>query len=183
MMSAILRDESLISPIVTTTPATTWPPRSATLLADAASWLAWRAESADCRTVPVSCSIDEAVCCRLEAVCSVRLLRSWLPAAISVLAVVMLSVERRTSITRPCRRCRISPMAAIMWPSSSWRAAGTGVARSPPAMRRIDDSTSRSGFSSARIVSQAVSASPSRHTSAVTRPTASSARLDSTAPS
>ena len=40
-------------------------------------WLeAVRAESAVCFTVPVSCSIDEAVCCRLLAVCSVRAERS-----------------------------------------------------------------------------------------------------------
>jgi hypothetical protein len=40
------------------------------------SWFACRAESAVCLTVPVSCSNDDAACCRFEAVCSVRTERS-----------------------------------------------------------------------------------------------------------
>jgi len=47
MMSAILRLLWLISSIVETTCDTTLPPRSATLAAEAASWLAVRALSAD----------------------------------------------------------------------------------------------------------------------------------------
>ena len=61
----------------------------------AASWLAWRAASALLRTVLVSCSMLAAVSSRLLTVCSVRELRSWLPIAISVLAVPMLSVAVR----------------------------------------------------------------------------------------
>ena len=67
---------------------------------DAASWLAWRAVSALWRTVPVSCSIELAVCCRLLAACSVRALRSWLPLAISALAV---RIDCRRTAHRPHR--------------------------------------------------------------------------------
>ena len=63
--------------------------RAATSAAVAASWFAWRAESALWRTVPVSCSMLAAVSCRVLAVCSVRALRSWLPRAISPLATSM----------------------------------------------------------------------------------------------
>jgi hypothetical protein len=65
--------------------ATTWPttspPRAAAWAAVPASWLAWRAVSADWVTVAVSCSMLAAVSSRLEAVCSVRADRSWLPLA------------------------------------------------------------------------------------------------------
>ena len=43
--------------------------------------------------------MDEAVCCRLLAVCSVRAERSWLPVAISALAVWMPWLVSRTSVT------------------------------------------------------------------------------------
>ena len=43
--------------------------------------------------------MELAVCCRLLAVCSVRLDRSELPVAISTEATFMLSVELRTSAT------------------------------------------------------------------------------------
>jgi hypothetical protein len=82
---------------VVTTWDTTVPPRAATAAADVASWLAWRAESADWLTVLVSASIEAAVCCRLDAVCSVRADKSWLPAAISDEAIVMESTELRIS--------------------------------------------------------------------------------------
>jgi len=96
MMSAILRELWLMSPMVVTTSPTTWPPRAATSAAVLASWLAWRAASADWRTVEVRCSMLCAVCARLLAVASVRADRSWLPLAISALAVVMLSTALRT---------------------------------------------------------------------------------------
>ena len=70
---------ALISSMVDTTCVTTWPPREATDEAEEASWFAWLAASALWRTVPVSCSIELAVCCRLLAVCSVRAERSALP--------------------------------------------------------------------------------------------------------
>ncbi|WP_419187286.1 hypothetical protein, partial [Caldimonas tepidiphila] len=73
MMSAILRELAVISSMLLTTWATTSPPRWAVPEAEVASCWAWRAESADWRTVPVSCSMELAVCCRLEAACSVRL--------------------------------------------------------------------------------------------------------------
>ena len=41
------------------------------LLADEASWLAVRAESAVWRTVPVNCSIELALCCTRLAACSI----------------------------------------------------------------------------------------------------------------
>ncbi|KAG1439679.1 hypothetical protein G6F55_013673 [Rhizopus delemar] len=82
MISAICRDEVSIAPIVATTWPTTLPPCEATLCAPIASWLAWRACSAFCRTVEVSSSIDAAVSSRLAACCSVRLDRSLLPEAI-----------------------------------------------------------------------------------------------------
>mmetsp|Transcript_81350 Transcript_81350/g.226114 ORF Transcript_81350/g.226114 Transcript_81350/m.226114 type:complete len:202 (+) Transcript_81350:335-940(+) len=96
MMSPILRLLLLMSSIVVTTWRTTWPPRSATSEALAASALAWRAFSALCCTVRVSWSISDAVACRSLDVCSVRWARSLLPVAISVLPVAMLSVLPRT---------------------------------------------------------------------------------------
>ena len=135
MMSAMRFDEELISSIVETTWATTAPPRSATAAADAASWLAWRAESADCLTVPVSCSIDEAACCRLAAVCSVRVLRSRLPVAISALAVSMLSLDLRTWLTVLLRLSCIATSERSRRAASSWREVSMSrVVRSPPAM-------------------------------------------------
>ena len=86
MMSAMRLDAWLISSMVRTTSATITPPRSATPLADSASALASRADSAPCCTLWVSWCMAPAVCCRLLAVCSVRLLRSWLPDATSLLA-------------------------------------------------------------------------------------------------
>ena len=85
MMSEILRALVLISSMVDTTCDTTTPPRAATAAALAANWLASLADSADCCTVPVNCSVDEDARCRLLAVCSVRALKSWLPVAISAL--------------------------------------------------------------------------------------------------
>ena len=76
MMSLILREAALIWSIVVTTLPTTCPPCCATLEAWATSWLAWRAESALCRTVSVSCCMEAEVCCKLDAVSSVRPLRS-----------------------------------------------------------------------------------------------------------
>ena len=102
MMSAMRRELWLMSPMVVTTSPTTWPPRAATSAAEPASWLAWRAASADWRTVAVSSSMLCAVSARLLAVCSVRPDRSWLPLAISALAVVMLSTAVRTC----CSICR-----------------------------------------------------------------------------
>jgi hypothetical protein len=100
MMSEILLLLALMSCMVDTTCATTWPPRAATSAAEVAIWLAVWAESEVCFTVLVSSSMLLAVVCRLLAVSSVRRARSLLPWAISVDAVAMLSVADRTSVTR-----------------------------------------------------------------------------------
>ena len=82
-------------------------------------------ESALCLTVPVSCSMELAVCCRLLAVCSVRALRSWLPLAISALAVPMFSPLARTCATRPPRKSR---MLCSAWSRSLARRGPDGEA-------------------------------------------------------
>ena len=102
MMSEMRRLASWMPPMVATTSPTALPPRSATSPAEWASWCAWRAASADWRTVAVSSSMLCAVPARLLAADSVRPDRSWLPLAISALAVVMLSTAMRTC----CSTCR-----------------------------------------------------------------------------
>ena len=84
-----------MSSMVVTTCATTSPPRCADLGGRAGQLvgLARPSRRSAC-TVPVSCSIELAVCCRLLAVCSVRCAQVLLPVAISALAVLMLSVLR-----------------------------------------------------------------------------------------
>jgi hypothetical protein len=105
MMSLILRLASLISAMLATTCETMCSPRCAAVAAPEANWLAWRAASALWRTVPVSSSIELAVCCRFEAVCSVRTDRSWLPVAISEEAVEIESVAWRITAMVSRRRC------------------------------------------------------------------------------
>ena len=96
MMSTILRDEVLIAPMVCTICETTAPPLTAMLEAETASWLVWRALSAFFLTVEVNYSIEAAVSSNALACSSVRLDRSWLPAAIWPEAVAMVSVLVRT---------------------------------------------------------------------------------------
>ncbi len=134
MMSAIFFELSLIWSIVETTSAMTWPPRWATSAAEAASWLAWRAESDDWFTVPVSCIIDEAACCSCDAVSSVRTLRSWLPVAISALAVLMLSLDECTWATVERMACTMRPRPSTRLPAA---AAGTRTPSSPRASAAI----------------------------------------------
>jgi hypothetical protein len=131
MMSAMRRLLAWISSIVDSTCDTTSPPRVAISAAEAASWLACRAESALCRTVPVSCSIDAAVCCRLLAVDSVRRDRSWLPLAISALAVAMLSELCCTWPTRRCSEACSRLICSSIEQNSSRPSTGTGRDRSP----------------------------------------------------
>ena len=83
IMSAIFFELSAISCIVFTTPSTTLPPCWAVSEALCASCEAWRALSAFCFTVAVSCSMLAAVSSSADACCSVREERSVLPAAIS----------------------------------------------------------------------------------------------------
>jgi len=120
MMSLIFLAEASICAIVPTTSPTTVPPRSATSAALPASWLAVRALSALCCTVPVSCASEDAACCRLDAVCSVRWLRSWLPLAISWLAVCMPSALARTSRITLRSELFIAASARCTSPISSW---------------------------------------------------------------
>ena len=87
MMSEILRELSLMPFMVSTTWATTSPPRTATVDALCASWLAVRAFSAFWRTVAPSSSMLDAVSSKELAWLSVRALKSWLPEAISALAL------------------------------------------------------------------------------------------------
>ena len=107
-MSAMRLDEPLISSMVLTTCETTSPPRRATTEAEAASCLAWSAASALWRTLQASCSVELAVCCRLEAACSVRWLRSVLPEATSALASWIDSAAWRTGPTMPRSASRIA---------------------------------------------------------------------------
>ena len=107
MMSAILRLLCWMSSMVETTCATTSPPLRATLAAPLARLLACAALLALCWMVLVNCSMAAAVSCRLLEVCSVRAERSWLPWAISALAVAMLSVLWRTW-------CTMRPSAPLM---------------------------------------------------------------------
>ncbi|MNN49209.1 hypothetical protein D3C81_1637210 [compost metagenome] len=96
MISTILREESLIEPMVLTTSETTTPPLLAICEASMASWLALRALSALSFTVDVSSSMDDAVSSSELACSSVRDDRSRLPAAISLDAVLIDSVPART---------------------------------------------------------------------------------------
>ncbi|MNT28182.1 hypothetical protein D3C72_1638490 [compost metagenome] len=109
-MSLILRDATLIWSMVVTTCETTTPPRPATSAAEEAKSLAWREDWALWPMVLVSSSIDEAASSRLAAVCSVRWLRSWLPLAISPLAVAMLPAASCTWRTRPRKASCMRPM-------------------------------------------------------------------------
>ncbi len=114
MMSPIFLDDAAMSFIVSTTRPTAMPPRPAAAEASVASWLAVPAVSAFERTLPVSCSIAAAVCCRLLACSSVRWLRSVLPVAISADPVAMLSLDSRTWPTTSARRSRMRRIAARM---------------------------------------------------------------------
>ncbi len=144
MMSSMRFELSLMSRIVEITCSTMAPPSAAAALAADARSLALRAESEVCATVPVSCSIDAAVSWRLEAACSVRTDRSWLPPAISPEATEIESVTWRTLVTvwrsdaiispRLCNRLPVgaSPTSTARLPDATWltaRAASTG---SPP---------------------------------------------------
>ena len=130
--------------MVLTTWCTTVPPFCATCAALLASWLAWRAASALWRTVAVSSSMLLAVSCRLLAVCSVRWLRSWLPLAISLLAVCMpcaasrtvctaMAVRPSTSLSSRASEARTSrpDMSSTMWVGSCMRWASAATSALP----------------------------------------------------
>ncbi|MCY1294077.1 hypothetical protein D9M70_433590 [compost metagenome] len=145
MMSTIFLDASLISSMVCTTRPTTSPPRSAVSDALAASPLAWRALSAFWRTVPVSCSMLDAVCSSDAACCSVRCDRSLLPAATWCVAVEMLAMPSWISCTTDSRlRCMVC-IACASAPISSLPRCSKRVVRSPAPMRSAKSSMSRTG--------------------------------------
>jgi len=96
--------------------------------------MADRAASLDCCTVVVIWSILPAACCRLPDACSVRLLKSWLPLAISLLARRMLSAAWRTSPTvRDSESC-MSDRQRISSVNSSLPLRSGRVVRSPRAI-------------------------------------------------
>ncbi len=151
MISAMRRLLWWMSSMVDTTWVTTSPPRCATLRALAASPLACCALPALCCRVLVNCSMAAAVSCRLLEVCSVRTDRSWLPVAISALAMAMLSVLRRTCCTTPESASPMAPSDRSSSPNSSPPPRGTGEARSPAAMRAAAALASASGLWMPRI--------------------------------
>ena len=132
MMSAILWLLASMSRMVCTTCPTTPPACSATCVALRASWLACWALSAFWRTVEPSCSMEAAVCSSALAWLSVRPDRSWLPWAISLLAVATLSAPWRTSCTMCAMLSRMARMPCVTLLLS--RVGGISTVRSPLAM-------------------------------------------------
>ena len=147
-MSLILRLLSVICCMLATTWPTTSPPRAAAWAAVPASWLAWRAVSADWVTVAVSCSMLAAVSSRLEAVCSVRADRSWLPLAICTDADDTESTPERTSVTTPRSCVDMADNERSIWPNSSLRVERSSCVRSPAAMA----SMALTAWSSGRVM-------------------------------
>ncbi|PMQ09083.1 hypothetical protein JaAD80_26370 [Janthinobacterium sp. AD80] len=166
MMSTILREESLIEPMVATTCATTAPPLPATVDALAARPLASWAFCAFCWTVPVSSSIDEAVSSSELACCSVRADKSRLPEAIWRDAVAMVCVPPRTSLTMRSRLAVISCKACISSPVSSRERTSTRTVRSPCATCLATSMAERRG----RLIFLANHMATSAASTSVTRP-------------
>ncbi|VWC52072.1 hypothetical protein BLA6863_08017 [Burkholderia lata] len=135
MMSTTLPELAAMSCIVDTTWPTTSPPCVAMSDAFTASWLACRAFSAFCRTVPVSCSMLDAVSCSDAACSSVRCDRSMLPVAISRAPTSIDSVPRCTACTIVVTASCIRLMPPNRRPISFVLNTLTGCVRSPPAMR------------------------------------------------
>jgi hypothetical protein len=119
VMSAIFEELALMSVIVSTTWLTTVLPRCATSDALAASVLACCAFSAFCRTVEVNSSMLAAVSCSEAACCSVLDDRSWLPDAIWLEPVAMLSEAVRTWPINRTRLACISPTDASTLPAGA----------------------------------------------------------------
>ena len=134
MMSPILRLEAEISCMLPTACCTTAPPRVASPEADAASWLAICEDEAVCCTVDVNCASEATASCAWLAVCSVRADRSWLPVAISALAVAMLLLASRTCETMAPRLCSMCTRARCRSATSSRPTTSMRCDRSPPAM-------------------------------------------------
>ena len=134
MMSEILREDSLMPFMVSTTCPTTEPPSTAMVEALLASWLAWWALSAFCLTVALSCPMDDAVFSSALAWLSVRADRSLLPEAISALAVATLSALTLTLRTMPPKLACIRAMAVSSCTVSSLPDGCTAEDRSPCAI-------------------------------------------------
>jgi hypothetical protein len=157
MMSAILRLAVLMSFMVSTTWLTTSPPCTATREALVASWLACWADSAFWLTVAPSSLMDAEVCSRAPACCSVRADKSWLPWAISALAIATASALALTLCTIPeklvCMRAMVSSRctdSSLPWaticidksPAAMWSATATALVMGL-AMRRDSHSATR----------------------------------------
>ena len=119
--------------MVSTTWATTSPPWCATAEAVMASCLACCAVWAFCFTVAPSSSMLAAVSSRALACCSVRVDKSWLPWAISALAVATPLEPSRTFRTSRVRLPCIVCSEASSTPTSSDPVAWMGVVKSPSA--------------------------------------------------
>ena len=145
MISAICLLDFVMPSIVAITSPTTLPPVSAAMLADAATWVAWRAVSELLRTVVLISSIDAAVCCRLLAWLSVRDDRSSVPAAISDVARCISDRPSRTSSTVARMFTFICVSARIRPPISSLRLLLICCPRSPAAIRLAKRIARRSG--------------------------------------
>ena len=138
-------------------------------MADEASWLAVRADSAVWFTVAVICSIALAVCCSEPEVSSVRWLRSVLAAAISELAPATPTVPVRICCTISVRLTCIWPSARCSAPISSRRVTtSTGTDRSFSAMRCAVSMACRSGRVTDSVMRHAIAAPISSAASAST---------------
>ncbi|KGD50068.1 hypothetical protein DO72_6787 [Burkholderia pseudomallei] len=135
MMSATFDELVAMSCIVVTTWPTTSPPCVAMSDALTASWLACRAFSAFWRTVPVSCSMLDAVSCSEAACDSVRADRSALPLEISRAPRSTASAPRCTAFTMSPTAACIRPMPWKSRPISLLPAMRVACVRSPAAIR------------------------------------------------
>ncbi|VWC15713.1 hypothetical protein BUB20358_05547 [Burkholderia ubonensis] len=135
VMSAIFDELVLISVIVTSIRCTTSLPLSATSDALAASVVAWRALSEFCLTVAVSSSMLAAVSSSDAACSSVRDDRSMLPAAISLDATEIDSLDALIPRTISARCVSIWRSATSRRPNSSFVRISIAFSRWPSAMR------------------------------------------------
>ena len=135
LISPMRRLATLMRCMVWLTASISSPPWAAAVLASIARALASRAASALLRTVPASCSIEAAVCCRFAACSSVRCERSVVPVAIWVEPVAMLSLASRTRPTTLTRLPSIWSSARTSRPGSPPSSLRTRCPRSPLATR------------------------------------------------
>jgi hypothetical protein len=156
MMSTILRELSLISPMVCTTCDTTVPPRLATEEADCTRSLACLALSVFWRTVEVNSSIEDAVCCKLEAWLSILADTSALPLAMSWVAALILSTLSRTSLTMWRRLSFISFRARNNWPTSFSGPTSKSLTRLPLATAWATEMALFKGAVTERVISTAI---------------------------